>query len=174
MKRRVGVILVSLFHKDYVPRYIIMKEKAYLAPEEMKKSMCKFEKVSRTAAPSENAQMVHSSEKRREGEKRREDEKIWNGDIQMLRSDLNTLRGQAWLNDAVIEFMFSIFQDLMDDTILLVPPSLSRLLGKSEIAPNIYNDLQISLRSLVLLAINDMQESDGGDVGLHWSLLAVE
>jgi hypothetical protein len=27
MKRRVGVILVSLFHKDYVPRYIIMKEK---------------------------------------------------------------------------------------------------------------------------------------------------
>ncbi|PVH37801.1 hypothetical protein PAHAL_5G093100 [Panicum hallii] len=168
MKRRVGVILVSLFHKDYVPRYIIMKEKAYLAPEEMKKSMCKFEKVSRPAAPSENAQMVHSSEKRRE------DEKIWNGDIQMLRSDLNTLRGQAWLNDAVIEFMFSIFQDLMDDTVLLVPPSLSRLLGKPEIAPNIYNDLQISLRSLVLLAINDMQESDGGDVGLHWSLLAVE
>lgn len=83
----------------------------------------------------------------------------------MLRSDLNTLQGQAWLNDAVITIMFSIFQDLMDDIVLLwVPTRMSRLLGKPKIDPNIHNDLQISLQSILLLAINDRQESGGGDM----------
>ncbi|XP_022988745.1 NEDD8-specific protease 1-like [Cucurbita maxima] len=97
----------------------------------------------------------------------------YNG-VVLRRSDVRSLEDCNYLNDAIIDFYFAyLFESYQSDDILLVPTSISFLLGN---APDwdtfiaTVESLNFHEKKLIFFTVNDNSNfsSSGGS---HWSLL---
>ncbi|OEL12867.1 hypothetical protein BAE44_0026114 [Dichanthelium oligosanthes] len=125
----------------------------YLPPEEMRKAICKVKKVRSTSTPAAARKVtgLHSEPNKLNMKEASNQEKI----------ATSSALGHSQMGPSNEK------EKISNGEVLLVPPSTSSLLSNPLIAPNIFNDLKLFERSLVLMAINDKQDSADGDEPLE-------
>ena len=99
-------------------------------------------------------------------------------DVCLRKSDIDTLQGSNWLNDAIISFMFEYYQQETykqhSEHIHFFDPSIVQLIKQNPsfaeeiLKPHFKDDK----KDLFLFPINDNTENKVG--GTHWSLLVCD
>ena len=99
-------------------------------------------------------------------------------DVCLRKSDLETLQGRNWLNDAIISFMFEYYQQETykqnSEHIHFFDPSIVQLIKQNpSFAPDILKPhFKDDNKDVFLFPINDNSENEVG--GTHWSLLVCD
>jgi sentrin-specific protease 8 len=111
------------------------------------------------------------------GGKKGEEWVLSHGDVVLIRSDLDILRGPRFINDRLIAFYFAHLSAGLGDDLLLLPPSipylLSNLPDRDSVAA-VAEPLRLASRRLVLLPVNDNPDASVAEGGSHWSLLVID
>lgn len=103
---------------------------------------------------------------------------LQHGGATLSRLELMTLKGDGWLVDAVINYVFAVLSTSYKD-ICFVGPALSLVLTNLQNADEKTVNaeacgLQLGLRDLVLFPVSDNTEFDKDNQGKHWSLLILQ
>jgi len=99
-------------------------------------------------------------------------------DVCLRKSDIDTLQGSNWLNDAIISFMFEYYQQETykqhSEHIHFFDPSIVQLIKQNpSFAPDVLKPhFKDDKKDLFLFPINDNTENKVG--GTHWSLLVCD
>ncbi|GJN39477.1 hypothetical protein PR202_gb28599 [Eleusine coracana subsp. coracana] len=103
------------------------------------------------------------------------------GDVVLIRSDLDVLRGPRFINDRIIAFYFAhlsaTFAPGDDADLLLLPPSIPYLLSSLPDAASVAavaEPLRLRSRRLALLPVNDNPDASVAEGGSHWTLLVLD
>jgi len=99
------------------------------------------------------------------------------GGVSLYESDLDSLHGQEWLNDTVIEFAFAMFSSKFTniDDVLLLPASVITMMKHSPgYLAQLDDNIKMSSYSLVMMIVNDKQDVSIPDSGKHWSLMVLD
>lgn len=110
-----------------------------------------------------------------------EERVLSHGDVVLIRSDLDVLRGPHFINDRIIAFYFAhlsaTFAPGDDADLLLLPPSIPYLLSNLPDAASVAavaEPLRLRSRRLALLPVNDNPDASVPEGGSHWTLLVLD